>query len=219
METVPLGQAVQGGFTKEEGKGQVRHAAFGVVEIEEDSEAYIGAEKHSNNTGELTGLHSAILRARTRPRGGGAEEICSDSLYAINMTTGKWMPRKAQNQRIVSVLRKEWRQLGKQRPGEVRMRHVRSHVKVPGNEAADWLAARGVVDTQTNSQTNSQTNPQDREAKTTKETTRWIKKWVATQTAAATAHSRSNAPRGSRHNSPNSSPHALSKVAEPRGIG
>ena len=180
--------------------------------------------------------HSAILRARARPRGGGAEEICSDSLYAINMTTGKWMPRKAQNRRIVGALRKEWRQLEKQRPGEVRMRHVRSHVKVPGNETADWLASRGVMDVQTNSQANAQThsrtNSRNREAPPTKQTTRetattkqateWIKKWVATQTpAAATAHDRSNASGGSRHtcNPPNSSPHALSKVAEPRGIG
>ena len=32
------------------------------------------------------------------------------------------------------------------RPGEVTIRHVRSHIKVPGNEIADFLADAGASD-------------------------------------------------------------------------
>ena len=66
--------------------------------------------------------------------------------HALNMTTtGKWMPRRkgARNADFIARLRKEWRALQRERPGAVRLRHVRSHVGVPGNELADWLAERG----------------------------------------------------------------------------
>ena len=178
---------------------------------------YIGAEHHSNNTGELTGLHQAILRAKTRPRGTGREEICSDSTYAINMTTGKWMPRKERNQSIIRVLRKVWRQLEQRRPGEVRMRHVRSHVGTPGNEAADWLAGKGVVDL-------GDSTPPMTARDTTVETVKWLQTWIKAGETASTARS-SSTPlhihttcRGSGYRSP-ASPHSLSGVAEPQGVG
>ena len=38
-----------------------------------------------------------------------------------------------------------WRRLRKEPKGEVTLRHVRSHIKVPGNELADWLAEQGRV--------------------------------------------------------------------------
>ena len=106
---------------------------------------YIGAQAHTNNTGELTALHLALTRALARPAGRGKEDIWSDSLYAINMTNGMWTQKRKRNREIIARTRALWRRLIRQRPGEVRLRHVRSHIRVPGNELADWLAEVGRV--------------------------------------------------------------------------
>ena len=113
------------------------------VQIEDGGAGHIGAHAHTNNTGELTALHEAIARADSRPAGTAYEEIRTDSLYAMNVTTGRWLPRSARNRDIVARLRCRWRRLQKDRPGEVRITHVRSHIDVPGNELADWLADHG----------------------------------------------------------------------------
>ena len=98
----------------------------------------------ANNTGELSAMLYMIRRAATRRRGAGREVLHTDSLYALNMTTGKWMPRrKHRNTAMIELLRREWRELQRRRPGEIELAHVRSHTKVPGNEIADWLAERG----------------------------------------------------------------------------
>ena len=60
------------------------------------------------------------------------------------MTTGKWMPRTLRNKEMIEDLRALWRAVQRKRPREVRIHHVRSHIRVPGNEIADWLADRGV---------------------------------------------------------------------------
>ena len=104
---------------------------------------WIGARKSTNNTGEITVLVEAMEMAITRGTGAGREEISSDSLYAINMTTGKWMPKREINQEIIWHARVTWQKLQDQRPREVDIVHVRSHTKVPGNEVADRLADIG----------------------------------------------------------------------------
>ena len=89
-------------------------------------------------------MYHALKRAESRERGNGGEIIHTDSLYAKNMATGNWMPKKGhRNAEMIAGLRRAWRRVQRRRPGEVHIRHVRSHVKVPGNELADWLADRG----------------------------------------------------------------------------
>ena len=63
----------------------------------------------------------------------------------MHMTTGRWMPRKQgrRNAPLIAKLRALWRRVQRRRPGEVELRHVRSHIRVPGNELADWLADQG----------------------------------------------------------------------------
>jgi ribonuclease HI len=55
------------------------------------------------------------------------------------------MPRKAGkwNAPLIARLRRLWREVQRKRGGEVQLRHVRSHILVPGNEIADWLAGCG----------------------------------------------------------------------------
>ena len=116
---------------------------LGAVQVRPEESDYIGASAHTNNTGELSAMYWALQRALQRPQNHGQEEIHSDSLYAINMTTGKWTPKAKRAREMVCLLRRTWRQLQRWRPGEVTLRHVRSHVLVPGNELADWLADAG----------------------------------------------------------------------------
>ena len=105
---------------------------------------YIGACANTNNTGELTAMHYALTRALTRKRGAGTEQIRSDSQYAIHMTTGKWLPKKRHSHAMIHALRHMYRRLQRERPNEITLQHVRSHVLIPGNELADWLAETGV---------------------------------------------------------------------------
>ena len=140
----------------------------GAVQDDHKEPDYIGAIAHTNNTGELTAMYEALAAALQRPRDAGGEIIWSDSLYAINMTTGKWRPKCVRNREIVSRLRGLWRRLQRARPGDVQIRHVRSHVKIPGNELADWLADCG-----------KHARPSLREAE------RWLADWIDTQQRAA----------------------------------
>ena len=112
---------------------------------EPDEPGWIGATKHSNNTGELTALFRALERAEARDADGPAEEIWTDSLYARNMTLGLWKTRpKRSNTGFIKELRAKWRSVqAKRGVGTVRIEHVRSHIRVPGNELADRLAGAG----------------------------------------------------------------------------
>ena len=114
---------------------------------------YQGADKHSNNAGELTALLRAVQEER---HGEGRVTFVVDSTYAINMATGRTVPaqrRKSAKFRLVTKLRdaKNLRQrlvrgfgnLTRKRGEEVRIEHVKSHTGVRGNEAADKLAALG----------------------------------------------------------------------------
>ena len=111
-----------------------------------DGAEYVGATRHTNNTGELTAMHAMIDRALATPAGRQRVVMNSDSLYAINMTQGVWMPAKRQNHEIIRSLRRKWQRLQRARPGEVTMRHVRSHIGITGNELADYLAGRRETD-------------------------------------------------------------------------
>jgi len=92
----------------------------------------------------MTAMHIAITRALTQKPNLGPTTIHSDSQYTINMTTGKWMPKKNhRNTTIIAALRALWRRILRARPGELTLKHVRSHTKLPGNDVADWLADMG----------------------------------------------------------------------------
>ena len=139
-EAFPLGQYTTNGFDASAGQGVITWVDAGMVETDHREPDYIGAEAHTNNTGELTAMHCALRRAAGVPSGRERTSVESDSLYTIHMTTGKWLPRKRRNRELISRLRGIWRDIQRKRPGEVTLRHVRSHILVPGNELADELA-------------------------------------------------------------------------------
>ena len=65
----------------------------------DEGDDHIGAPGMTNNTGELSALYWALHRARARRPRIGREVIHSDSLYAINMATGTWMPKVKRKRR------------------------------------------------------------------------------------------------------------------------
>jgi ribonuclease HI len=146
-ETFPLDQRTVNGENNV-GKGYIQSVRAWRVETDPTASEWIGAAKATNNTAELTAIIEAIAQATDRTPGAGQEEIHSDSLYAINMTTGKWSPKHTihappVNLEIIWHARMAWIQLQRLRPREVQLIHIRSHTKHPGNEVADHLADVG----------------------------------------------------------------------------
>ena len=136
----PLAQIGRGGALGDV-VANLTWADRGEVAMEGEGRDFIGAEAHTNNTGELTAMYKALQRAERRPTI--AHVVHSDSLYTIHMTTGHWAPRCGRNKAIVQSLRRKYRSLQRQGAG-IHLTHVRSHTRVVGNELADYLADTGV---------------------------------------------------------------------------
>ena len=110
----PMGQlvrvgaalAVSAGVDREHSRhAQLTSAVIGEVQIDPKKPHYIGARAHTNNTGEVTAMYAALCAALRRPRRQGREIVWSDSLYAINMTNGKWKCKSKRNRAIVDSTR------------------------------------------------------------------------------------------------------------------
>ena len=163
-------------------RGRLTWAEAGNVETDRNDPYHIGASAHTNNTGELSAMHWMIERAQSRLPNEGREVLWSDSLYAINMTTGKWMPKRSRNSPMIAALRLKWKRLQRARPEEVHIAHVRSHIKTPGNELADWLAEKGT---------------QHREMTIiTSEATEWLREWCGRNRAGEAGGERAATARG-----------------------
>jgi ribonuclease HI len=107
----------------------------------------------TNNTGELLALHHALLIAREELVKGHAVVVHSDSTYAISSITEwahgwerkQWMdgtkPRK--NAEIIKPMYELYRELN---GVGLKIKHVRGHQGIEGNELADRMAARAIED-------------------------------------------------------------------------
>ncbi len=93
---------------------------------------------------------TALLRAIEEEKKESPDQVVTfhvDSLTAIHMAEGMTLPRRTtgvNNRELARNLRRAYRELRESRPaGFVRIVHVRAHIGVHGNEAADHLARRG----------------------------------------------------------------------------
>ena len=98
-------------------------AAGGVVVTDPSGDGYHGADKQTNNTGELTALLHALLTEAERCRMERTTINC-DSQYAINTVLGRTVLRKkSKNVALATKARDAYRALI-ERKGHARVRRV-----------------------------------------------------------------------------------------------
>ena len=109
--------------------------AFGPVITDPDHMHFRGAQVGSNNTGELTAILEAILYSHEF--NWSTLTIRSDSLWSINVITGKWKARRHK------ILVNYVKALIKASPTRIHLQWIKAHVGHEGNERADRLAEEG----------------------------------------------------------------------------
>ena len=77
---------------------------WGPVETDPDSVWYCGAERGTNNTGEIIGIGQALMWLRDVDESSTPAAMLFDSCYAANMVTGRWRPNK--NMALISWARR-----------------------------------------------------------------------------------------------------------------
>ena len=118
--------------------GEEKKARRGPVVLGEQSLGWRGAERATNNTGELTAILEALeWAAESRLEG---VVIRVDSQYAACMTRGEWKAKV--NRKLVAQCREA---LGRAegKGCEVGWRHVKGHSGDKWNDRADELADLG----------------------------------------------------------------------------
>ncbi|MBI87745.1 MAG: hypothetical protein CMB67_01770 [Euryarchaeota archaeon] len=122
------------------GKGDLVFEAYGPVSTNSEEVLFFGAEVGSNNTAEL----SAIVNALRWVLSSGivsSVEICTDSKYAGNISSGVWNAKA--NLDLVSYARKFWDEVSDLMP--LSWKHIRAHRGHRWNERADHLAYRAAL--------------------------------------------------------------------------
>ena len=116
---------------------------WGPVVTDPNDDFYCDCTIASNNTGELLGMFNVLAWAK---RQGGQEPlaICFDSMYARNVTSGVWKPKK--NKGIGSLCFEAFTAENKRRAGGVTFIHVKGHSDDIGNDHADDRVQWGKAD-------------------------------------------------------------------------
>ena len=108
----------------------------GAVSISSGDTEFIGADKHTNNTGELSAIYWGIKAAE---REGLSEVVIRyDSKYAAGMARGLWRPKS--NKELVQRVRKAVQDA----TCTIWWKHVKGHSGDKWNDRADELADEGV---------------------------------------------------------------------------
>ena len=142
------------GWTRVAGGKEVETACGPVITSKEGT-GHIGAEKHSNNTGELSAIYWAIRGAEAA----GVREVVIryDSQYAAGMARGLWQPKS--NKDLIRAVRNVVRSTGV----TIWWKHVKGHSGHKWNDRADELAEEGAR--QTNQREKSQGGEDERQGK------------------------------------------------------
>eukprot|EP01047_Picozoa_sp_COSAG01_P050519 COSAG01_NODE_5116_length_4457_cov_5.704161_5_plen_191_part_00 len=118
----------------------VEDCYFGPVVCDASDPFWLGANKGTNNTGELNGIATALLHMRTE---GGHEPaaICYDSKYAANITDRTWTAKS--NVEAARMNRDLYEAEHERRSGGVIMIHVKGHSGDIANDYADRFVQDG----------------------------------------------------------------------------
>eukprot|EP01052_Picozoa_sp_SAG31_P031960 SAG31_NODE_3451_length_4255_cov_5.771655_2_plen_249_part_00 len=115
---------------------------WGPVVVDAESVWYLGAEKGTNNTGELCGVIQALLWLLYVATGSEGAVVLCDSCYAMDMLDDRAVPKK--NLSLIQRGRELLRRVGQQRT--VTFVHVKGHSGDPGSDRADELVQWGKME-------------------------------------------------------------------------
>ena len=99
---------------------------------------FIGAQKASNMTGELTGLYKAFCEVQNLPSG----SVClirPDCIPAVMLAVGAYQATR--NTELVTLVHKKWLEISA--CYSVQFMHAKGHSDIHGNIRADALADKG----------------------------------------------------------------------------
>jgi ribonuclease HI len=128
--------AVTGGAGHEHTVGRILHTHYGPVRPPE-----LGAEKKTNNVGEVAAFVQALRWARSPEIRDRPIVMRYDSKYAALITTGVYKAKA--NKKLIATAQAEWKATMAAKDGRLWMRHVPAHSNHPWNEEADRLAKLG----------------------------------------------------------------------------
>ena len=132
---------LHGGDGKEEPDAVEVHSKSGKVIVNEQHDAdFLGAERPTNNTAELSAIAHA-LRYAISDQSGRPVLIRFDSKYAGDMTVGR--RRSRSNKVLVRNVQRLWQRAKSHLKGLLWCSHVYGHSNHKWNDRADELAKRG----------------------------------------------------------------------------
>jgi len=123
--------------------GDVLAERWGPVVLDAKHPHFLGAEKCSNNTGELSGIAEALLWLRDEETRAGPAVLCYDSTYAANITSGKFQAKA--NRELARMCRGLFGEECVRRHRQLDFEHVKGHSGDVFNDRADALVQRGVA--------------------------------------------------------------------------
>jgi ribonuclease HI len=122
--------------------GAVLAERWGPVELDAASPHFVGAEKKSNNTGELSAVAEALLWLADEDGGVAPAVLCYDSRYAAKITDGTFSAKA--NVALAAFCRTRFaRERARRR--SLTLQHVKGHSGDALNDRADALVQRGVA--------------------------------------------------------------------------
>ena len=146
-ETHPAGWgvAIIEGRINEEGKaikeGKLVEELYGKVQNYMNSKYFLGTEKATNNTGELTAICEGLLWLKDYEKTNKPAAFYYDSKYAAKITTGEYRPKD--NKHLAATARTLLKTVLETR--KIRFEHIKGHSNDRWNDKADELADIGAT--------------------------------------------------------------------------
>ena len=113
--------------------------AKGPVPTCSDDPAFIGAERGTNMTGELTGIYKALKEVQENVEKGGKVLLRFDCIPALMLACGLWKSKVSDA--LIQTINSTWSAVTETH--EIICMHAKGHTDIYGNKRADELADEG----------------------------------------------------------------------------
>ena len=133
---------ISGGDGKSDESAWILHEGAGPVCIDEHEPQYVGAQKHTNNTGEITAAIEGMRKLLEIGKSTIPEILIRpDSKLTMDLIIGDIQPKK--KILLVEFARNIYKRLTQRHPGKVSWSHIKSHSGHKWNDRVDALAEWG----------------------------------------------------------------------------